>query len=67
MSETLEELRMITAELRAHDERRANLLHSRDALIRQALEEGATWATVQEITGLTPRGVALAKRRQRPQ
>lgn len=63
----MDDLRAVTEKLRAHDERRANLLHSRDALIRQVLDEGVTWAVVQEVTGLTPRGVALAKKRERPQ
>jgi hypothetical protein len=67
MQTTLNELEAVTARLRAHDKRRANLLHSRDELIRKALSEGETWATVKKITGLTPRGVALAKKRERPE
>lgn len=65
MTDSLDDLHAVTAKLRAHDERRANLLHSRDALVRQALAEGATWAMVQQVTGLTPRGVALAIQRER--
>lgn len=65
MTESLDDLQAVTAKLRAHDERRVNLLHSRDALVRQALAAGATWATVQAITGLTPRGVSLAVKRER--
>jgi hypothetical protein len=65
MTDSLDDLAAVAAKLRAHDERRANLLHSRDALVRQALADGATWTTVQSVTGLTPRGVALAVRRER--
>lgn len=60
----LSDLSEAQADLRAIDKRRVELLAIRDGLIVQALGAGATWAKVQETTGLGPRGVALAVKRE---
>lgn len=51
--------------LSALDERRASLVQYRDRQIVEALAGGATWAQVQQVTGLSPRGVQLAIARAR--
>jgi len=66
MSQTITDLIAVSNKLADHDERRENLMHSRDALMRQALAEEETWKTVQDITGLSARGVQVALRRKRP-
>lgn len=60
---SLEELKATSDKLAAVDERRANLIEYRDRQITQALADGATWVTVQKITGLSPRGLQLAIKR----
>lgn len=64
MEETLEALAAAQMELRDFDKQRAGLLAKRDRLMMRALESGATWAKVQETTGLGPRGIALAVKRE---
>ena len=66
MDETENELVALTATLAKQDARRANVMYSRDEVIRRALSEGKTWTRITELTGLAPRGIALAKKRQRP-
>ncbi|KEP75878.1 hypothetical protein HR12_21030 [Microbacterium sp. SUBG005] len=63
MSEDLPELRRTVERLTAADERRANLVEYRDRQIVEALDGGATWKHLQTITGLSPRGLALAVKR----
>lgn len=41
----------------------ASRIEYRDRQIRQAIGQGATWAQVQRVTGLSPRGLALALNR----
>lgn len=41
----------------------ASRVQYRDRQIREALAQGATWKQLQEITGLSPRGLALAIKR----
>ena len=56
LSRTIEKLAEV-------NERRANLIQYRDRQIVQALASGATWAEVQRLAGIGPRGVALAIKR----
>ena len=57
------ELRATVEKLAAVNQRRANLIQYRDRQIREVIDAGATWAQVQEITGLSPRGLAMALKR----
>jgi hypothetical protein len=61
----LSRLRAAALAVTRADKVRAQRIAARDALIVAALEAGATWAQVQEATGLTPRGVQLAIRRHK--
>ena len=63
MAEDLTELRETIERLAAVDNQRASLLQSRDRQIVDALESGATWKQVQNVTGLSPRGLAMAVKR----
>jgi len=63
MNDELNELRATVEKLAAVNERRANLIQYRDRQIRAALAAGATWAQMQEVTGLSPRGLAMAIKR----
>jgi len=63
MAEDLTELRRTVERLTEADERRANLVEYRDRQIVEALDGGATWKQVQDVTGLSPRGLALAVKR----
>ena len=42
---------------------RASRIEYRDRQIMEALAAGATWAQLQQATGLSPRGLALAIKR----
>lgn len=57
------ELRATVDKLAAVNERRANLIQYRDRQIAETIAAGATWAQVQQVTGLSPRGLAMALRR----
>lgn len=57
---SFEELEKAVAELRSATSERDRLIGQRDELIRSALDRGATWVQVQEVTGLSPRGLSLA-------
>lgn len=59
----MDELRRTVERLTTLDERRAGLVQYRDRQILEALNAGATWARLQEVTGLSPRGLQLAIRR----
>jgi hypothetical protein len=61
----MDELRRTVERLSALDARRASLGEYRDRQIVESLAAGATWAQVQEVTGLSPRGVQMAIRRAR--
>lgn len=63
----MDELRRTVERLSALDERRASLVQYRDRQIVEALEGGATWAQVREVTGLSLRGVQMAIRRAKAQ
>lgn len=57
------ELKATVDKLATVNERRSNLIEYRDRQIKAALAAGATWKTVQELTGLSVRGLALAVKR----
>lgn len=57
------ELRRTIEKLAAVNERRASLIQYRDRQMVQALAAGSTWADVQRVAGIGPRGVALAIKR----
>jgi ribosomal protein S18 len=59
------ELRAANESLRRLDARRTAQMEYRDDVLLRAIVAGATWVRVQEVTGLTPRGVQLALRRAR--
>ena len=63
VSVSLGRLRAASAAVDRADEQRAQRIARRDAAIADAFAAGATWAQVQEATGLSPRGVQLAIRR----
>lgn len=59
------ELARAVAVLRQTDNERAGELIRRDSLLERAMAKGSSWSRVQELTGLTPRGVQQALRRAR--
>lgn len=58
------ELRLTVRKIAEADELRASRVEYRDRQIREALEAGYTWTQLQAITGLSPRGLALAINRK---
>lgn len=60
---TTSQLQAAAKALATTDAKRAVQVARRDALIVQALTEGATWAAVQDLAGLNPSAVAKAVRR----
>ena len=65
MTNDLIELRRTVEKLAELNELRASRIQYRDRQILAAANSGATWARLQEITGLSPRGLALALARAR--
>lgn len=63
MTSEVEELRATVEKLAAVNERRDNLIAYRDRQIKAAIAAGSTWAQLQEVTGLSPRGLAMAIKR----
>ena len=63
MADEMEELRATVEKLAAVNARRDNLIQYRDRQIREAIAAGATWAQIQNVTGLSPRGLAIAIKR----
>lgn len=59
----LDELRRTVEKLASVDERRAGLVEYRDRQILAARAAGATWASMQQLTGLSTRGLQIAIRR----
>jgi hypothetical protein len=59
----LTELQRTAKRLADADERRASLVEYRDRQIVDALADGAKWTEIQDVTGLSPRGVQLAVKR----
>lgn len=59
----MQELSLTVAKLAAVNEHRASLIQYRDRQIVAALRGGAKWVEIQDVTGLSPRGVALAVKR----
>lgn len=60
---SLAQLARAAAALAATDERRAQQVARRDALIADALAAGASWRAVMRATGLNPSAVAKSLRR----
>lgn len=50
-------------QLASIDRDRTSAMRQRDDAIRQALAEGATYATIREITGMSPSTIAKAIKR----
>lgn len=61
--ESLEELKQVTEKLELARERVRAQVEYRDRVVREALKAGATWAQVQEVAHLSPRGISLAIKR----
>jgi len=61
----LDRVRATARRIAKVDDERAELVGRRDAEIAAAFEEGATWAQVQEASGLTARAVQKALERHR--
>lgn len=61
----LEALRESVRLLSENDQLREQLVEDRDRRILEALAAGATWVTVQQAAGLSPRGLQLAIKRAR--
>lgn len=59
----LKELESTVQKLATVDDRRANLVEYRDRQILAARAAGATWASLQQLTGLSTRGLQIAIRR----
>ena len=59
------ELTKTVEKLTTVNERRQNLIEYRDRQIVSALDAGATWVQVQELVGLSSRGLQLAIARGR--
>ena len=49
--------------VRAADQRLQDRRADLDALILQGMDEGMTWATLQQLTGLTPATLNASRRR----
>lgn len=49
--------------VRAADQRLQDRRSDLDALILQGMDEGMTWATLQQLTGLTPATLNASRRR----
>ena len=49
--------------VRAADQRLQDRRSDLDALILQGMDEGMTWATIQQLTGLTPATLNASRRR----
>lgn len=63
MTTEWEELAKTVEKLANVNERRDNLIQYRDRQIVAALAAGATWVQVQELAGLSSRGLLLAVNR----
>lgn len=63
MEEAIAELKLTVQKLQAVNQRRDNLIQYRDRQIVAALAAGATWVKLQQLTGLSVRGLALAIKR----
>lgn len=63
MTDEMNELRRTVEKLAEVNELRASRIQYRDRQIIAALTAGATWAQLQAVTGLSPRGLALAIKR----
>jgi len=59
----LDELAQATVKLAQRRSYVDEQMRYRDRVVREALAAGATWAEVQEVAHLSPRGVALAVKR----
>jgi signal transduction histidine kinase len=65
MTEAQDELRRTSEKLRDLDERRKGLVEYRDRQVAEEIERKTTWETLQKLTGLSPRGLALSIERGR--
>lgn len=59
----LDDLEDAAHALARHDEARAPLLEARDKALVKARQAGATWAQMQEASGLSARGLSQALER----
>jgi site-specific recombinase XerC len=59
----LDELTKTISKLETLDTHRKQLIQYRDRQIREALAGGTTWVRLQELTGLSVRGLQLATKR----
>jgi hypothetical protein len=57
------ELQKTVKNIEKTDERRASQVEYRDRQIVALLAKGKSWVRLQEITGLSPRGIQLAVKR----
>ena len=65
MDNELIELRRTVEKLAETNALRASRIQYRDHQLLEAATAGATWSRLQEVTGLSPRGLALALARAR--
>ena len=65
MTYNLTELSRTVEKLAETNVLRANRIQYRDRQILEAVTAGATWVRLQQVTGLSPRGLALALARAR--
>jgi ribosomal protein S18 len=63
----MDELRRTVEKLAEVNALRASRIAYRDRQILEAIAGGATWVQVQQVTGLSPRGLALAIKRAKAQ
>jgi hypothetical protein len=63
MEDIMERLTTAVADLQATEQIAAEKRAIRDHLIKDALDNGATWSAVQHATGMGPRGIALSLKR----
>lgn len=67
MTSALDELARTAEKLADLNALRASRIQYRDRQILAALAAGATWAQLQQVTGLSPRGLAMAIKRAKAQ
>lgn len=65
VTDDLSELIRTVEKLAALNELRASRIQYRDRQILAAIDAGYTWAYLQTVTGLSPRGLAMALQRAR--
>lgn len=65
MSASLEDLKMNAAKIAKNAEERERLTQYRDRIIHELRANGVTWRELQEVSGLSPRGLKIVLDREK--